>query len=503
MTDSAVVTDRDAAGAGRPGSRAETLRNFVGGKWVESATSEFLDVYNPARGEVIARTPLSTASDLDAAVAAAKKAFPAWRDTPAVTRARSLFRFKQLLEENFEELARTVTTEHGKTIDESRGSVRRGIECVEVACGSPSLMMGYGLENIASGIDCQVIRQPVGVCAAIAPFNFPAMVPLWFLPFAVATGNTIIVKPSEQVPLSQRLIFRLLEKCDLPPGVVNLVNGGREIVEAICDHPEIRAVSFVGSTPVAREVYRRATHAGKRVQALGGAKNFIVVMPDADWDRSIGVITESFYGCAGERCLAGSVLVPVGDAHREARDRMVESARALKVGDGSESGVEMGPVISARHRERVVDYIEKGVAEGAKLLLDGRKVKVEGREKGFFLGPTLFDEVRPSMTIGHEEIFGPVATISPVRDLNEAIEVMHAHPNANATSIFTTSGKAAREYARLSSASMVGVNIGVAAPMAYFPFGGSKDSFFGDLKVHGRDAYEFYTDKKVVISRWF
>ena len=503
MTDSAAVADRDAAGAGGSGGRAETLRNFVGGKWVESATSEFLDVYNPARGEVIARTPLSTAGDLDAAVAAAQKAFPAWRDTPAVTRARSLFRFKQLLEENFEELARTVTTEHGKTIDESRGSVRRGIECVEVACGTPSLMMGYGLENIASGIDCQVIRQPVGVVAAIAPFNFPAMVPLWFLPFAVGTGNTIIVKPSEQVPLSQRLIFRLLEKCELPPGVVNLVNGGREIVEAICDHPEIRAVSFVGSTPVARAVYRRATHAGKRVQALGGAKNFIVVMPDADWDRSIDVITESFYGCAGERCLAGSVLVPVGEAHKEARDRMVESARALKVGDGTEKGVEMGPVISARHRERVVEYIEKGVAEGAKLLLDGRKVKVEGRDKGFFLGPTLFDEVRPSMTIGHEEIFGPVATISPVKDLHEAIEVMHAHPNANATSIFTTSGKAAREYSRLASASMVGVNIGVAAPMAYFPFGGSKDSFFGDLKVHGRDAYEFYTDKKVVISRWF
>src|SRR5512132_318521 len=414
MTDSAVATD---ATSGRAGSSrdAEVLQNYVGGRWVDTRTREFLDVYNPARGEVIAKTPLSTGGDVDAAVAAATKAFPAWRDTPVVQRARAMFRFANLLEQHFEDLARIVTTEHGKTIDESRGSVRRGIECVEVACGTPSLMMGYGLENISSGIDCNVIRQPVGVCAAIAPFNFPAMVPLWFLPFAVATGNTIIVKPSEQVPLSQRLVFRLLEKCDLPPGVVNLVNGGREAVEAICDHPEIRAVSFVGSTPVARAVWRRATHAGKRVQALGGAKNFIVVMPDADWERSIGVITESFYGCAGERCLAGSVLVPVGEAHGETRDRMVESARALKVGDGAEPGVSMGPVISGRHRERVVGYIDKGVAEGAKLLLDGRQAKVP--ERGFFLGPTLFDDVAPSMAIGREEIFGPVASISPVKTL--------------------------------------------------------------------------------------
>jgi malonate-semialdehyde dehydrogenase (acetylating)/methylmalonate-semialdehyde dehydrogenase len=505
MTDSAIATDAKSSLAARAGSSkdAEVLKNFIGGRWVETRAREFLDVYNPARGEIIARTPLSTGEDLDAAVLAAKKAFPAWRDTPAVVRARSLFLFRQLLEENFEELARTVTTEHGKTIAESRGSVRRGIECVEVACGSPSLMMGYGLENISSGIDCQVIRQPVGVCAAIAPFNFPAMVPLWFLPFAVGTGNTIIVKPSEQVPLSQRLVFRLLEKCDLPPGVVNLVNGGREVVEAICDHPEIRAVSFVGSTPVAKAVWQRATHAGKRVQALGGAKNFIVVMPDADWDRSIDAITESFYGCAGERCLAGSILVPVGEAHGEARDRMAASTKALRVGDGMEGGVSMGPVISARHRERVLDYIDKGVQEGARLVVDGRNLSVEGSEKGFFLGPTLFDGVSPSMTIGHEEIFGPVASISPVKSLEEAIEVMHAHPNANATSIFTASGRAAREFARLASASMVGVNIGVASPMAYFPFGGAKDSFFGDLKVHGRDAYEFYTDKKVVISRWF
>ena len=468
-----------------------------------SRSPETLDVHNPATGDVIARTPLSTGEDLDRAVNAAKAAFPAWRDTPPVVRARAMFRFRELLEERFEEIAATVTREHGKTLDESRGSVRRGIECVEVACGTPSLMMGYGLENIASGIDCQVIRQPLGVCAAIAPFNFPAMVPLWFLPFAVATGNTFVVKPSEQVPLTQRLIVSLLEQCDLPPGIVNLVNGGRAVVEAICDHPDVRAISFVGSTSVAQAVYRRGTHAGKRVQALGGAKNFVVVMPDADLDRAIDVITESFYGCAGERCLAGSVLLPVGPVHAETRERLAAAAKALKVGDGTGDGVGMGPVISEGHRRRVLAYIDKGVAEGARLVLDGRANPVADRPNGYFLGPTLFDGVSPAMTIGREEIFGPVASIVPVTSLEEAIRVMQAHPNANATSIFTSSGKAAREYARLATASMVGVNIGVAAPMAQFPFGGAKDSFFGDLKAHGRDAYEFYTDKKVVISRWF
>jgi malonate-semialdehyde dehydrogenase (acetylating)/methylmalonate-semialdehyde dehydrogenase len=481
----------------------DILPNYISGRWMSSSAHETVDVYNPARGEVIARAPLSTRADVDAAVEAAARAYPAWSETPAVVRARAMFRFRALLEEQSEELARIVTTEHGKTLDEARGSVRRGIECVEVACGAPSLMMGYGLENVAPGIDCQVMRQPVGVCAAIAPFNFPAMVPLWFLPFALVSGNTFIVKPSEQVPLSVRRMMELLERCDLPPGVVNMVNGGRATVEALCDHPGIRALSFVGSTPVARLVYQRATHAGKRVQALGGAKNFIVVMPDADLDRAIGAITESFYGCAGERCLAGSVLVPVGAAHGKARERLVASARALRVGDGGVQGVTMGPVISGRHRERVLGYIERGVSEGARLVLDGRGVEVGDRPGGFFVGPTVFDEVSPAMAIGREEIFGPVASISPVKDLDEAIRVMDAHPNANATSIFTSSGRAAREFSHRAPASMVGVNVGVAAPMAYFPFGGARDSFFGDLKVHGRDAFEFYTDKKVTISRWF
>ena len=488
---------------GRPASDVEVVRNYVDGRWVDARATAALDVYNPAHGCVIARTPLSAPDDLSAAVAAAKRAYPAWRDTPAVVRARTMFSFKQALETHFEDLARVCTIENGKTLDESRGSVRRAIECVEVACGAPSLMMGMALENVSAGIDCAAVRQPIGVCAAIAPFNFPAMVPLWFLPFALVTGNTFVLKPSEQVPLSQKRVFELLAGCDLPPGVVNLVNGGREIADLICAHPDIRAVSFVGSTPVARHIYQSASLAGKRVQALGGAKNFIIVMPDADLDRAIPAIAESFFGCAGERCLAGSVLLPVGPVHAETRDRMVETARALRVGDGSQDGVAMGPLISARHRERVAHYIARGVDEGAKLLLDGREVRVADRPDGFFVGPTVFDGVTPVMTIGSEEIFGPVASIHPVATLDEAVSVMHAHPNANATSIFTSSGKTARAFAHRASPSMVGVNVGVAAPMSYFPFGGAKDSFFGDLKAHGRDAFDFYTDKKVVISRWF
>ncbi len=499
MSESTLI----ASGSRGSGADVEVLRNFVGGRWIASSAAEHIDVRNPAHGTLLARTPLSTAADVDAAVQAAAQAYPLWSETPPVIRARAMFRFKALLEEHFEDIARQVTIEHGKTLDESRGSVRRGIECVEVACGGPSMLMGYSLENIASHIDCTVMRQPIGVCAAIAPFNFPAMVPLWFLPFAVVCGNTFVLKPSEQVPLSQRTLFELLAQCDLPPGVVNLVNGGRAVVEAICDHPGIRAVSFVGSTPVARFVYQRATHAGKRVQALGGAKNFIIVMPDADLDRSIPVISESFYGCAGERCLAGSVLLPVGEAHAAARDRLVEAARALKVGDGLEPGITMGPLISATARDRVTGYVERGVTEGARLVLDGRQSDVAGPRDGYFLGPSVFDEVSPDMAVGRDEIFGPVASVCPVRNLDEACRVMEAHPNANATSIFTSSGKAAREFSHRATASMVGVNIGVAAPMAYFPFGGARDSFFGDLKVHGRDAFDFYTDKKVTITRWF
>jgi len=480
-----------------------TIDNFIGGRWITAQTTNYFDVHNPATGDVIGRTPMSSVADVDAAVQAAARAFPAWRETPVNTRAQFLYKFKALLEANFEELSRLVTTEHGKTLSEARGSVRRGIECVEVACGAPSLMQGSALEDISTGVDCHVVRQPLGVCAAIAPFNFPAMVPMWFLPFAIVTGNTFVMKPSEQVPLTQRRMAELLAQCNLPPGVVNLVNGGADVVNALCDHPGIRAVSFVGSTAVARHVYQRASDSGKRVQALGGAKNFIVVMPDANLERSMDAIAESFYGCAGERCLAGSLLVPVGEVHREARDRMVAAAKGLTVGDGAAPGVTMGPVISAKHRERVLGYIDTGVKEGANLLVDGRQTRVADRPNGYYVGPTVFDDVSMAMKIGYDEIFGPVAAIAPAKTLEDAIALMHAHPNANATSIFTSSGKAAREFSKHATASMVGVNIGVAAPMAYFPFGGAKDSFFGDLKAHGRDAFEFYTDKKVTISRWF
>lgn len=488
--------------SGVPQGRVERVPNYIGGQWVRSGATEVVPVHNPAEGRVIAETPLSPSDEVDRAVAAAQRAFLEWREVPPVVRARALFKFKALLEAHAEELARLVTTENGKTLDEARGSVRRGIECVEVACGAPSLLMGYGLDNVAAGIDCHLVRHPLGVCAAIAPFNFPAMVPLWFLPFAIAAGNAFILKPSEQVPLTQRRVMELLEQCDLPRGLVSLVNGSREVVEALCDHPGIKAISFVGSTPVARAVYQRATHAGKRVQALGGAKNFVVIMPDADLDRAIRPVTESFFGCAGQRCLAGSVLVPVGSAHAPVRDRFVAAARALRVGDGAQPGVDMGPLISPRQRERVLGYIDRGLAEGARLVLDGRGISVPDRPGGFFLGPTVFDQVAPAMAIARDEIFGPVASILPVRDLEEALRVIHEHPNANAASIFTESGRVAREFSRRVPATMVGVNLGIAAPMAYFPFGGAKDSFFGDLKAHGRDAFEFYTDKKVTMSRW-
>jgi malonate-semialdehyde dehydrogenase (acetylating)/methylmalonate-semialdehyde dehydrogenase len=497
-----VTTAANPAAARSAPGHLPVLPNLIGGRWVEANASALLDVFNPAKGEVIAKVPLSTRTDVDAAVAAAKTAFPAWRATPVVERARTMFAFKNRLEEHFEEIARIVTTEHGKTLDESRGSVRRGIESVEVACGMPSLMMGMGLENIARGIDCDYHRQPLGVFAAISPFNFPAMVPLWFLPFAVTTGNTFVVKPSELVPLSQKRIHELLAEC-VPPGVVNLVNGGVDVVNGFCEHPDVKGVSFVGSTPVARHVYRTASHHGKRVQALGGAKNFIVVMPDADLDRSIGIVSESCYGCAGERCLAGSIVVTIGKHHGAVRERLVHAAKSIRVGDGLEHGVSMGPVIRDSARHRILAYIEKGIAEGAELVLDGRGHTVAGRENGYFLGPTIFDRVDPKSAIGREEIFGPVVSIMNVPDLDAALGLLEAHPQANATSIFTSSGKSAREFAAKAPPSMVGVNIGVAAPMSFFPFGGAKESFFGDTKAHGRDGIEFYTDKKVVIERWF
>jgi malonate-semialdehyde dehydrogenase (acetylating)/methylmalonate-semialdehyde dehydrogenase len=490
------------SGAPQTGT-APVIKLYVGGRWVESSAKTTNEVRNPATDQLLARVPMGGADDVDRAVRAALAGFPTWRATPPVHRVRPLFRFRELLEKHFDDIARTVTREHGKTLDESRSSVRRAVDNVEVACGIPSLMQGSTLEDVATGIDSQYFRQPLGVFAAITPFNFPAMVPMWFLPHAVACGNTFLVKPSERVPLSQVHMFELLHEAGFPEGVVNLVHGGKEAVDAVLDHPGISGVSFVGSSPVAHYIYRRGAEKGKRVQALGGAKNFVLVMPDADMARAAAVSTESCFGCAGERCLANSVVLAVGEAYDAMRARLVDEARKIRVGDGSEPGVTMGPVITSAHRQKVLGYIEKGIAEGATLALDGRGYKDAKHPGGYFLGPTIFTDVKPDMVIAQEEIFGPVLCVMKADSFDEAVEIVKRHELGNASSIFTSSGKWAREYRWRVEPSMLGVNIGVAAPMAFFPFGGAKGSFYGDLKAHGRDAIDFFTDKKLTITRWF
>ncbi|HMA39283.1 MAG TPA: CoA-acylating methylmalonate-semialdehyde dehydrogenase [Gemmatimonadales bacterium] len=479
------------------------IPNYIGGTWVPSRSTHALPLINPATGETLGQVPLSGKADVDAAVQAAQDAFPRWRATPPVVRARHFFTLKGLLETHFEELAAIVTRENGKTLDESRGSIRRAIENVEHACGIPTLLMGDALEDVATGIDCEYVRQPMGVFAAITPFNFPAMVPLWFWPYAVASGNTFVLKPSELVPLSSQRIVALAHEAGIPPGVLNLVHGGKDAANAILAHDHIAGVSFVGSTAIARHVYATAAQHGKRVQALGGAKNHVIVMPDADLDRTTHAVTESMFGCAGQRCLAGSVVVAAGAAYGPLKDRLIQAARDLRMGNGLDQGVTLGPVVSARQKERVIGYVEAGLGSGADLLLDGRTARVDAYPDGQFVGPTLFDGVTPDMVIGKEEIFGPVGSIARAADLDEALELVHKSAYANATSIFTSSGKVAREFRYRCGVSMIGVNIGVAAPMAFFPFGGTKGSFFGDLKAHGQDSVQFFTDKKVVISRWF
>ena len=477
------------------------LGHWIGGRWVDAQSSERIPVHDPATGDVLGSVPLGGQADAARAVAAAVAAFPDWRATPPAQRVRFLFEFKVQLEAHFDALARTLTREHGKTLDEARGDVRRGIDNVERAIGIPSLLMGEALEDVGRDVDCEAVRQPIGVFAAICPFNFPAMVPLWFLPYAIACGNTFVLKPSEQVPLTASLLADLMQASGLPPGVVNVLHGSRAAVDALLDHPDVRGISFVGSSPVAHYIYRRAAETGKRVQALGGAKNFVVVMPDADMDRAAEAVSESAFGSAGERCLAGSVVLPVGAAHGPLRERLAARARAMRIGNGLEPGVEMGPLISAAHRERVVGYIERGAQDGAELVVDGRSAARPA--SGHFLGASLFDRVDPQSVIAQEEIFGPVLCMIPVPDLESALGLLRAHPLANATSIFTSSGKSARTFRYHAPASMLGINIGVAAPMAYFPFGGAKGSFFGTTKAHGMDAIEFYTDRKVVIERWF
>jgi malonate-semialdehyde dehydrogenase (acetylating)/methylmalonate-semialdehyde dehydrogenase len=486
--------------ATREATNVRLIDNYVGGAWTPASSGEELPVVNPATGELLARVPLSSGADLDAAVAAARDALPAWRAVSVIERARRLFGLREALDARREELARSVTTEMGKTIGDARAEVARMIEMVEAACAVPTTMQGRILEDVSRNVDAETVRQPVGVCAAIVPFNFPAMVPFWFLPFAIACGNAFILKPSEQVPLTQQLAFEALDTLDLPPGVVNLVNGGREVVEGILDHPGIDAVSFVGSAPVARIVYERAAKAGKRVQALGGAKNHMVVLPDAVIDKTVDGIIGSAFGAAGQRCMAGSVVVTVGDAHDKLMAPLREAAAALRTGDGLDEGTQLGPVVSEQARDRIVAAIERGVDEGAELALDGRGA---AQGPGAFLGASILDAVTPQMEAAREEIFGPVLSVMRAATLDEAIETVNRSRFGNGVSIFTESGASVRRFRHEVQAGMVGVNIGVAAPVAFFPFSGWKDSFLGDLHAHGTDAVDFYTRKKTVTSRWF
>ncbi|HUB04068.1 MAG TPA: CoA-acylating methylmalonate-semialdehyde dehydrogenase [Solirubrobacteraceae bacterium] len=480
------------------------LDNYIDGEWTpaQAATGE-LDVLNPANGEVLARVPLSGSADLDDAVRAAREALPEWRGVSTIARARKLFELRERLVARQEDMAVSVTTEMGKTLVDARAEVARMIEMVEAACAIPTTMQGRILEDVSRNIDAETIRQPVGVCAAIVPFNFPAMVPFWFLPFAIACGNTFVLKPSEQVPLTQQIAFEELHALGLPPGVVNLVNGSREVVEGILDHPGIDAVSFVGSAPVARIVYERAARAGKRVQALGGAKNHMVVMPDAVIDKTVEGIIGSAFGAAGQRCMAGSVVVTVGDAHEQLLGPLVEASRSLRVGGGLEESSDVGPVISCDARDRIRSWIERGEAAGAKVVLDGREPGEGADAGGSYVGPTILDRVTPEMDIAQEEVFGPVLCVISAPTLDEAIGIVNSSRFGNGTSIFTESGASVRRYRHEVQAGMVGVNIGVAAPVAFFPFSGWKDSFLGDLHAHGTDGVEFYTRKKTVTSRWF
>jgi malonate-semialdehyde dehydrogenase (acetylating)/methylmalonate-semialdehyde dehydrogenase len=476
--------------------------NYINGSWQESKSKEWRDVINPASGDAIAQVPLSTAAEVDAAVESAATAFREWRRTPTEDRIQPLFKLKMLLEDHLDELGRIISLENGKTFAEAKAELRRAIENVEVACGMPTMMQGYNLEDVARGIDEMMIRQPLGVVAAITPFNFPGMIPFWFLPYAIATGNTFLLKPSERVPLTMIRVFELLEQTGLPKGVVSLVNGGKEVVDAILDHPKVRAISFVGSTPIAKYVYSRAAANGKRAQCQGGAKNHVIVLPDAEMKMATQIISDSAFGCAGQRCLAVSVAVTIGEAQKTFRDSIAEAAASLRVGDGLEEGVQMGPVITSQSKSRIESLIAAGEKEGAKILVDGRNPKIAKHESGNFVKPTILDGVPATSQLTDTEIFGPVLSLIHARDMDEAIAFLERSPFGNQASLFTSSGAAARRFRYEAPAGNIGINIGVAAPMAYFPFTGWKGSFFGDMHAQGRDAVEFYTDKKVVIERW-
>ena len=479
-----------------------TLPNYINGQWCASSATEYLDVINPATAEVLAQVPLSTATEVDQAAQAAAAAFITWRRTPPTERVQFLFKLKNLLDEHFGDLAHTITLECGKTLAESKGELRRAIENVEVACGIPMMMQGTNLEDVAKGIDEMMIRQPLGVAAVISPFNFPGMIAFWFLPYAIACGNTYIVKPSEKVPLTMQKVFQLLENTGLPKGVVNLVNGAKEAVDAILDHPKIRAISFVGSTPVAKYIYSRGAANGKRVQCQGGAKNPLIVLPDADIEMTTRIAADSAFGCAGQRCLAASLAVTVGKARQTFTEAIAETARTRVVGNGLDQGVEMGPVINAQSKVRIEDLIQKGADEGATLLVDGRSPNISGYEKGNFIRPTILQNVDPTKEIARTEIFGPVLSLIHLDNIEQAIALINSGQYGNMACLFTNSGAAARKFRYEAEAGNIGINIGVAAPMAFFPFSGWKESFFGDLHGQSHHAVEFFTQTKVVVERW-
>jgi malonate-semialdehyde dehydrogenase (acetylating)/methylmalonate-semialdehyde dehydrogenase len=481
---------------------SDLLLNYINGSW-QRAEAQHQAVRNPASAAVLAEVPLTPAAEAARAVEFAQAAYLEWRQVPATERVQYLFRFKFLLEEALDDLARTITNECGKTYAESVGELRRGIENVETACGIPLLMQGYNNEDIARGIDEHMIRQPLGVVAAITPFNFPAMIPLWFLPYAVATGNTFILKPSERVPMTSAKLFALIDRLDLPKGVLQLLNGGKEAVDALLDHPYVRAVSFVGSTPVAKYIYSRAAANGKRAQCQGGAKNPVVIMPDADMEMTTRIVADSAFGCAGQRCLASSVAITVGEARNVFTEHIADAALNRVVGYGLDGGVQMGPVISAESKTRIESLIAKSEAEGAQALVDGRGKAVRGYEDGYWVYPTLLDGVPPDGEIARTEIFGPVLSLMHARDIDEAIQLVNARSYGNMACIFTSSGAAARQFRAQAHAGNIGINVGVAAPMAFYPFSGWGESFFGDLHGQGKHGVEFYTQTKVVVERWY
>jgi malonate-semialdehyde dehydrogenase (acetylating) / methylmalonate-semialdehyde dehydrogenase len=487
---------------GRKIMNQNRLCNYVNGAWQQSKSDHNLDVVDPARQEILGRVALSTEEEVIAAIEAAGRALPSWRRVPAGERIQYLFQMKALLEANLPEIGRTISLECGKTYQESIAEMRRAIENIEVACGAPTMMQGVYSEDIAPGIDEFMIRQPVGVCAIVAPFNFPGMIPFWFLPYALACGNTVIVKPSERVPLTLQKIFQLLEQIQLPAGVLNLLNGDRRVVDVLLDHPTVRAISFVGSTAVARYIYGRAAANGKRVQCQGGAKNPVIVLPDADMEATVRIVADSAFGCAGQRCLASSLAITVGEAGTLFREAMAETAANRIVGHGLDEGVEMGPVISQDSKKRIEQLIEQGIGEGARAIVDGRKARIPGYEAGNFIRPTLLEGIQPTGAIAQTEIFGPVLGLMHVQSVEEAIRLVNENNYGNMACLFTASGAAARKFRYEAEVGNIGINIGVAAPMAFFPFSGWKDSFFGDLHGQSMDAVEFFSQKKVVVERW-